>query len=380
MGAPFELVKNGHVSFEGEIRAPGATPGDVLTVNADESVSPAPGGGSQPLNVWLPDAPPASPNADDQEYAAMTETSGVPAGWTAYDPTDGSLDVSITGPGLAMLRTDSFLGAFGPQLTGIGPLFDNGTFDVSASRYEFPSRIDVSISTNGSGADISGVSIEVTGTDLTGAPQAETLGGWTDGVGQTFVTVWGQFDSIIITGATGLTGAETILASYSFPITRTLCGIYKADPGGDLTIWTKLCSAKDSFFTSSSISGIAFFEDATDFTKKIAVFGHHWFGDSAYGPYSDAYTQDSFSEGDEVQSQYIRTRRNGTDYWLDVSVGGLAFTTGNPAGPYPPPIDIGFVPAHVGLVMDLTFQCVFEFLRFVNSDVTLFGVAEGARA
>jgi hypothetical protein len=48
MGAPFELVKNGHVSFEGEMRAPGATPGNVLTVNADESVSPAAGGGSQP--------------------------------------------------------------------------------------------------------------------------------------------------------------------------------------------------------------------------------------------------------------------------------------------------------------------------------------------
>ena len=50
MGDDFQLSKGGGpVSFEGEIIDPGATPGDVLTIQDDGSVAAEAGGGSQPV-------------------------------------------------------------------------------------------------------------------------------------------------------------------------------------------------------------------------------------------------------------------------------------------------------------------------------------------
>ena len=80
-----------------------ASPGSAMTAARRDHVHNSPGGGSS-LGIWLPDAPPSSAGADDDEFADAS--GGVPSGWTEVDHGNHmSVDEDAVGLELASTAT-----------------------------------------------------------------------------------------------------------------------------------------------------------------------------------------------------------------------------------------------------------------------------------
>lgn len=168
-------------------------------------------------------------------------------------------------------------------------------------------------------------------------------------------------------------------------ITRTgfnPTGIYKTIPAGNFTIWTKV-SVRASRSTSYFTAGIGYWEDPTDNTKDIHLWGisPRSGGSNIVLLYYDSSTNLNGSpialgDGQYVpNSIYLRIRRSGTDYFHGWSTDGLSWIEGSSSNPL-------FTPTKFGLLVDnassgITQEASFSFFRYVASDVGLTGVVSG---
>ena len=108
-------------------------------------------------------------------------------------------------------------------------------------------------------------------------------------------------------------------------------GIYKTDPTGDLTVWSRIQMVASR--TSVCHAGILFLEDPTDSTADLADFGFSmratrmrahvalWnsYQSHASTPFAPALA-DTWNTG-----LFMRVRRDGTDYAFDYSTDGVSW-------------------------------------------------------
>ncbi len=171
------------------------------------------------------------------------------------------------------------------------------------------------------------------------------------------------------------------VASGGFP---TMSGIYRAIPAGNFTIWTKIHLFGQR--TDYAWAGLALFEDATDGTKDIinlALSNRSSSGPTGISQFVltayNAYNTDSLGLNALPHFNYIyfRWRRNSTNYFPGWSFDGETFIENSSSALNP-----GFTPTHFGLAMQnsssITFKFVFDFFRYVASDVGVNGIMNGA--
>lgn len=196
---------------------------------------------------------------------------------------------------------------------------------------------------------------------------------------------WTEYDhSTTTTVDEDEAGLELIQATKA---SDALGGIYKADPTGDITVWTHVSlNGLAHPATDSVVAGIALFEDATSSTSDVRIYGiepgltHA----ATYATYSTWSAHDTRTASTDVNALngvsdiFLRIRRTGTTYHFDISRNGntwqRTYTTAA----------LGFVPAQIGLVMStngagITTNARFDFFRSTNSDVGLTGQSGGDR-
>lgn len=75
------------------------------------------------VSIWMPDAPPATPNAQDDEFADAS--GGLPSGWTEFDP--GAIQTVNESAAGCELSTATHAGS---QVTGIYKSIPSGDFSI----------------------------------------------------------------------------------------------------------------------------------------------------------------------------------------------------------------------------------------------------------
>jgi len=198
---------------------------------------------------------------------------------------------------------------------------------------------------------------------------------------------WTEFDPNSV-----LTVAENTNGLLFTQTTRTgqnNVGIYKALPGGDFSIITRM--GLPGIEASGWYGGIALWEDATNTTKKLlttyvnssgirvlSAGAYEWTNSTTASVSKVSLTQVNASSGTGL---FMRLRRNGTNYYLDYSMDGYVWRSVNAADTA---FTLSFTPTHMGLhtnnaATGTTKYAIADFFRRVGSDVTLIGRLDGRR-
>ena len=169
---------------------------------------------------------------------------------------------------------------------------------------------------------------------------------------------------------------------------NSIAGIYKADPTGDITFWTKISISGPSD-TGFQRTGLALFQDATTSTADMIIFalsitatdiGIFLFLFNQYNSFNSTVASklaNDSTTGILPTAVYLRIRRNGTTYNFEASTNGVGWQRVHSG-------TITFTPSHLGLILDNSTTSVdvmarFQFFRSIASDVGLTGLAEGRR-
>lgn len=157
-------------------------------------------------------------------------------------------------------------------------------------------------------------------------------------------------------------------------------GIYKTDPTGDITLWTKFFLPAAS--SNQILFGIALWQDATSSSGDIYTwcfdsFGHKfslhlW---NAYNSYNtEVSTVSTTNPFWPLKYCYLRVRRSGTTYSFDYSHNGVLWTQQYSS-------TIAFTPTHLGLAIygtgAVTQHVIAPFFRSLASDIGVTGVSQG---
>jgi hypothetical protein len=335
---------------------------------------------------WDPDAPPETPHADDEEWWAQEEANGLTTGWSEYDP-GSRLTTAIAGPGLHLISASlNPAAADNASILAATALLDAHSYTVFANQPDVPRTVRVFlVSDTDESLDLHAmdqrVTITITGLDANGSVMADTFEG-PYSVGAPAIESTKAFavvSSIATSTGDYLTGDEQFSVGYGVTVLPQLAGIYRDVQSGDGTWSWKLCGGAS--LSSSPFVGLAFFEDATDPSKRIFAFGEHWFGDVEVAAYDSWVGPSAIDENEDAVSGYQRVRRNGTAYTMDFSAQGLSFATDHSLCV---DLDIGFVPQHVGFILDnsgpVDMGVVIAYLRYKAEDIGLTGIHEGRRA
>lgn len=192
---------------------------------------------------------------------------------------------------------------------------------------------------------------------------------------------WTLFDPsgalTVAVDAAGLVLVKPSAASVSWgAITRPI-------PSGNLTLWTHWSALGQRI--NFMHSGLLFFEDPTDPTKRIESFTLRYNGGATNFERNRWNNWNSFNSGSSIAgsldatttSMWCRVRRNATTYtvelsndgrgWARVFIGSLWFT----------PTAIGLGVSNENQGIDVAAR--YDFLRWVNSDIGQTGLSEGRR-
>jgi len=158
-------------------------------------------------------------------------------------------------------------------------------------------------------------------------------------------------------------------------------GIAQTIPAGDFTIYGLLKFR--STITDYTIAGLAMYEDITDVSKDIIIFGAsprnaetplgvlYYTASTTFSSQTLAFPADFLPT-----SLYLRIRRNSTNYFYDISSDGISWI-GNAAAVNP-----AFTPTKFGVALDnantgITITASFPFFRYIASDVGINGILAG---
>lgn len=169
--------------------------------------------------------------------------------------------------------------------------------------------------------------------------------------------------------------------------TPDLTGIYKTLPAGDFTMFTR-CTVLGPSNGIYNYCGLTLWENPGDTTKKIASWGVQRYNSNSiltncfewtnYALVSS--TKITFTPVNISDTFYFRFRRNGTNYYAEVSTDGIGWSSGNAYAA----LTFSFTPTAMGLHVNSygvtsgeKFQ--FDFFRYLGSDVGFTGILEGDR-
>lgn len=147
-------------------------------------------------------------------------------------------------------------------------------------------------------------------------------------------------------------------------------GRYKALPGGDFTIYTKV--HMNNITENGGLAGLALLEDAASATGNVEFFGllagvDGFIVSRTYTQYNPTGNTQRTFHGWTPRTVYLRVRRTGTAYSFAHSIDGISWTD------HPTSFTPSFTPLHIGLVAGNTLAVTdwrvrFEFFRYVNSN------------
>lgn len=165
-------------------------------------------------------------------------------------------------------------------------------------------------------------------------------------------------------------------------------GIYKTLPAGDFTMFTRCAPLSPCSGGGYTYVGLALWENPTDVSKKIFTFGirrlntqyylccYEWTNTTTVGTTKIVeHTPTQLAD-----SMFWRMRRNGTNYYVDYSVGGIGWISGNTCAA----ITLSFTPVAMGIHMNAYWvtsgeKAQVDFFRYLGSDVGFTGILEGNR-
>ena len=189
---------------------------------------------------------------------------------------------------------------------------------------------------------------------------------------------WTEYDHGTL--LTPVEGSEGFRMQMAAGTVNFLAGAYKSDPGGDITVWTKVSLSATRV---NSRVGLAWFQDAASSTGDLhaVVMAYDttsmYVITSTYTGYNTGVTNViTLTDVQGGSGLYFRTRRTGTTYtfeWSSDGVGWMVLSSGA----------IAFVPLHVGLIASSNGSAagvaVSKFFRSVASDVGVGGLVGGQR-
>lgn len=188
---------------------------------------------------------------------------------------------------------------------------------------------------------------------------------------------WTEFDpDAELTVTEDEVGLKLDTASASF----NLCGLYQTVPSGDFTIYAR-ASLLGNRVDWKNV-GLMLWEDATDDTKRISILGFGYRADVTYAIFQLATNYTTWNSNYiytnwSGEHAYVRVRRNSTTYSFALSSDGLGWQVFYVGG-------LAFVPTHFGVGINnqgagVSQRGVFNFFRYVASDVGLTGIMNGDR-
>jgi hypothetical protein len=197
---------------------------------------------------------------------------------------------------------------------------------------------------------------------------------------------WTEFDpNSDLTVSVGDVGCKFVQASRAG---NNNVGIYKTLPAGNFTIWMKAITL--ATLAAYSYASIILWETPTDTSKKLLTVQLHRDATVYAGIEAVEWTNYTTSSSTKLATAetgsratnhlWIRLRRNGTNYYVDISQDGVGWISANAGAA----ITLSFTPSAMGIGSNngntgATQTVLFPFFRYLGSDVGAAGIVGGNR-
>ena len=206
---------------------------------------------------------------------------------------------------------------------------------------------------------------------------------------QALAAAWTEFDPgthlTVTEGKYGLRMAKLGIVAGS-----EVAGICKALPAGNFSISTYLSNLGSGVTNIFDGIGICLWEDPTNNAAKLFTFNYSFsntytvtFASYEWTNYTTAVAPAKYTDTEAYMlssGYFMRLRRNAANYYIEYSVDGIGWYSPNALAA----ITISFTPTYMGLFKNVpstatTGYSLFQFFRYLGSDVGIYGILEGDR-